>query len=155
MQELLELLQEEKLNGVPVLIFANKQDLAGAAPASDVSESPTNLISSRPWVTPPSHISRLLLQIFRFISLAPLDRYGAQPPHDPRSHVADPGLLSRDCRGNQGMCEGIRGSYGPSSMGQPYTVIRRANRIVHKLLRRSRPPAPHTLGWYGLDLQEH
>lgn len=37
-QELSELLDEEKLNGVPVLIFANKQDLLTAAPASEIAE---------------------------------------------------------------------------------------------------------------------
>ena len=36
MQELSELLEQEKLKGVPVLSFANKQDLKGAAPASEV-----------------------------------------------------------------------------------------------------------------------
>ncbi len=36
-QELHELLQEEKLAGVPVLIYANKQDLRLARKASDVS----------------------------------------------------------------------------------------------------------------------
>uniref|UniRef100_G1ND25 ADP-ribosylation factor-like protein 3 n=2 Tax=Galliformes TaxID=8976 RepID=G1ND25_MELGA len=37
-QELAELLDEEKLGGVPVLIFANKQDLLTAAPASEIAE---------------------------------------------------------------------------------------------------------------------
>lgn len=38
MQELAELLDEEKLSGVPVLIFANKQDLLTAAPAAEIAE---------------------------------------------------------------------------------------------------------------------
>lgn len=38
LQELAELLEEEKLGGVPVLIFANKQDLLTAAPASEIAE---------------------------------------------------------------------------------------------------------------------
>lgn len=38
LQELAELLDEEKLSGVPVLIFANKQDLLTAAPASEITE---------------------------------------------------------------------------------------------------------------------
>ncbi|CAM9294180.1 unnamed protein product [Lampetra planeri] len=38
LQELAELLDEEKLSGVPVLIFANKQDLLTAAPASEIAE---------------------------------------------------------------------------------------------------------------------
>ena len=38
LQELRELIQEEKLLGVPVLIFANKQDLTNAARAADVAE---------------------------------------------------------------------------------------------------------------------
>uniref|UniRef100_A0A4W3K8J9 ADP ribosylation factor like GTPase 3, like 2 n=1 Tax=Callorhinchus milii TaxID=7868 RepID=A0A4W3K8J9_CALMI len=37
-QELAELIEEEKLIGVPVLIFANKQDLLTAAPAADIAE---------------------------------------------------------------------------------------------------------------------
>uniref|UniRef100_A0A8C4QHZ9 ADP ribosylation factor like GTPase 3a n=1 Tax=Eptatretus burgeri TaxID=7764 RepID=A0A8C4QHZ9_EPTBU len=37
-QELAELLEEEKLCGVPVLLFANKQDLLTAAPASEIAE---------------------------------------------------------------------------------------------------------------------
>ncbi|XP_070540957.1 ADP-ribosylation factor-like protein 3 [Ptychodera flava] len=36
--ELAELLEEEKLSGVPLLIFANKQDLFSAAPASEIAE---------------------------------------------------------------------------------------------------------------------
>lgn len=32
------MLDEEKLSGVPVLIFANKQDLLTAAPASEIAE---------------------------------------------------------------------------------------------------------------------
>ncbi|VDD89443.1 unnamed protein product [Enterobius vermicularis] len=36
--ELLELLDEDKLRGVPVLIFANKQDLLTAAKASDIAD---------------------------------------------------------------------------------------------------------------------
>uniref|UniRef100_A0A9J8ANB1 ADP-ribosylation factor-like protein 3 n=3 Tax=Cyprinus carpio TaxID=7962 RepID=A0A9J8ANB1_CYPCA len=37
-QELAELLDEEKLSGVPILVFANKQDLLTAAPASEIAE---------------------------------------------------------------------------------------------------------------------
>ena len=36
-QELEQLLEEEKLAGVPVLVFANKQDLVTAASARDVA----------------------------------------------------------------------------------------------------------------------
>lgn len=36
--ELGELLDEEKLTGVPVMMFANKQDLFNAAPASEIAE---------------------------------------------------------------------------------------------------------------------
>uniref|UniRef100_A0A8K9XF90 ADP-ribosylation factor-like protein 3 n=1 Tax=Oncorhynchus mykiss TaxID=8022 RepID=A0A8K9XF90_ONCMY len=36
--ELEELIDEENLKGVPVLIFANKQDLATASPASEIAE---------------------------------------------------------------------------------------------------------------------
>lgn len=34
--ELNQLLEEEKLAGVPLLVFANKQDLLNAAPAGEV-----------------------------------------------------------------------------------------------------------------------
>eukprot|EP01116_Phalansterium_solitarium_P016986 TRINITY_DN4070_c0_g1_i1.p1 TRINITY_DN4070_c0_g1~~TRINITY_DN4070_c0_g1_i1.p1 ORF type:complete len:192 (-),score=26.21 TRINITY_DN4070_c0_g1_i1:127-663(-) len=37
-EELSTLLEEEKLAGVPVLIFANKQDLANALPAKEIAE---------------------------------------------------------------------------------------------------------------------
>jgi len=37
-EELTELLEDEKLVGVPLLIFANKQDLVTAAKASDIAE---------------------------------------------------------------------------------------------------------------------
>ena len=45
-QELTELLEEEKLAGVPVLIFANKQDLLSAAKSSDIAKG-LNLHSIR------------------------------------------------------------------------------------------------------------
>lgn len=53
-QELAELLDEEKLSGVPVLIFANKQDLLTAAPASEIAEG-LNLhtIRDRVWQIQP------------------------------------------------------------------------------------------------------
>merc|ERR1719331_1823078 len=38
-QELAELLEEDKLGGIPVLIFANKQDLISAVPADEVVEA--------------------------------------------------------------------------------------------------------------------
>merc|ERR1712190_331314 len=48
--ELRELLAEDKLGGIPVLIFANKQDLLQAVPADEISES-LNLqtITDRTW----------------------------------------------------------------------------------------------------------
>lgn len=49
-QELAELLDEEKLSGVPVLIFANKQDLLTAAPASEIAEGlKLHTIRDRMW----------------------------------------------------------------------------------------------------------
>ncbi|CAG5120087.1 unnamed protein product [Candidula unifasciata] len=48
--ELTELLEEEKLAGVPVLIFANKQDLLTAAKASEIAEGLNlNAIRDREW----------------------------------------------------------------------------------------------------------
>ncbi|KAH0629934.1 hypothetical protein JD844_012428 [Phrynosoma platyrhinos] len=37
-QELSELVEEENLTGVPLLVFANKQDLATASPAAEIAE---------------------------------------------------------------------------------------------------------------------
>lgn len=46
----MELLSEEKLTGVPILIFANKQDLNFAAMPSEIGESLNlTLIRDRPW----------------------------------------------------------------------------------------------------------
>jgi len=49
-QELNQLLEEEKLAGVPVLVFANKQDLLNAMPAKELAET-LNLhnIRDRKW----------------------------------------------------------------------------------------------------------
>ncbi|KAI6229438.1 ADP-ribosylation factor-like protein 3 [Aphelenchoides besseyi] len=45
--ELSELLEEEKLKNVPVLVFANKQDLFNAAPASEIADGMQLLSLSR------------------------------------------------------------------------------------------------------------
>lgn len=37
-QELAELTEDESLTGVPLLVFANKQDLVTAAPAAEIAE---------------------------------------------------------------------------------------------------------------------
>ena len=52
--ELGQLLHEEKLNGVPLLIFANKQDLISALTSEEISEG-LNLTSirDRPWSIQP------------------------------------------------------------------------------------------------------
>ncbi|XP_029300076.1 ADP-ribosylation factor-like protein 3 isoform X2 [Cottoperca gobio] len=48
--ELAELLEEEKLAAVPLLIFANKQDLMTATPASELAESLSlHTIRDRMW----------------------------------------------------------------------------------------------------------
>jgi len=52
--ELAELLEEEKLCGVPVLIYANKQDLINAANASDIAQGlQLNTIRDRTWQIQP------------------------------------------------------------------------------------------------------
>lgn len=53
-EELMELLEQEKLLGVPVLIYANKQDLNGAAKPSEIGQQ-LNLtaIRNRPWQIQP------------------------------------------------------------------------------------------------------
>ena len=52
--ELAQLLGEEKLEGVPLIIFANKQDLISALSAEEISEG-FDLISirDRPWIIQP------------------------------------------------------------------------------------------------------
>ena len=48
--ELAQLLCEEKLEGVPLLIFANKQDLISALSAEEISEGfDLTSIRDRPW----------------------------------------------------------------------------------------------------------
>ncbi|XP_041368386.1 ADP-ribosylation factor-like protein 3 [Gigantopelta aegis] len=52
--ELNDLLEEEKLNGVPVLVFANKQDLMSAAPAAEIAEGLSlSSIRDRQWQIQP------------------------------------------------------------------------------------------------------
>ncbi|XP_040569363.1 ADP-ribosylation factor-like protein 3 [Lepeophtheirus salmonis] len=49
-QELQELLFEEKLTNVPVMIYANKQDVISASPASEIAEGlGLHHIKDRPW----------------------------------------------------------------------------------------------------------
>ncbi|CAL4072273.1 unnamed protein product, partial [Meganyctiphanes norvegica] len=49
-QELSEILCEDKLAGVPVLIFANKQDLFNAAPSAEIAEGlGLHTIRDRAW----------------------------------------------------------------------------------------------------------
>lgn len=53
-QELQELLFEDKLNGVPLMIFANKQDLAGAEPVGKIGEGlGLHNIKDRSWQIQP------------------------------------------------------------------------------------------------------
>ena len=48
--ELQALLEEDKLVGVPLLIFANKQDLLSSLPADEIEEMLNlSLISDRAW----------------------------------------------------------------------------------------------------------
>ena len=48
--ELQKLLVEDKLAGVPILIFANKQDLELAMPADEIEETlHLSEINDRPW----------------------------------------------------------------------------------------------------------
>ena len=50
----MELLEEDKLSGVPVLIYANKQDLARAAIHSEIAEGlQLNTIKDRAWQIQP------------------------------------------------------------------------------------------------------
>ncbi|XP_055350529.1 ADP-ribosylation factor-like protein 3 [Paramacrobiotus metropolitanus] len=52
--ELGELLMEEKLSGVPILVFANKQDLNHAAPANEIAEGlQLHTIRDRVWQIQP------------------------------------------------------------------------------------------------------
>lgn len=52
--QLAELLDEEKLAGTPVLVFANKQDLMNAASSAEMMEDMNlNSIKDRPWQIQP------------------------------------------------------------------------------------------------------
>jgi ADP-ribosylation factor-like protein 3 len=49
--ELRSLLEDEKLAGIPLLVFANKQDLVAAAPADEIAEQlALNSIRDRKWL---------------------------------------------------------------------------------------------------------
>ena len=49
-EELQALLEEDKLAGVPILIYANKQDLYTACPADEIEETLNlSMIQDRPW----------------------------------------------------------------------------------------------------------
>merc|ERR1711975_78273 len=53
--ELAELLEEDKLGGIPVLVFANKQDLISAVPGDELIETMGLMdIKDRPWQIQPS-----------------------------------------------------------------------------------------------------
>ncbi|KAK3757414.1 hypothetical protein RRG08_008351 [Elysia crispata] len=53
-EELTELFEEEKLAGVPVLVFANKQDLVNAARSSEIADGLNlNSIRDRAWQIQP------------------------------------------------------------------------------------------------------
>jgi len=49
-EELQSLLEEDKLAGVPILIYANKQDLLSALPADEIEDMLSlSLINDRAW----------------------------------------------------------------------------------------------------------
>ena len=49
-EELQKLLEDDKLAGVPILVFANKQDLELAMPADEIEETlHLSMISDRAW----------------------------------------------------------------------------------------------------------
>ena len=49
-EELQKLLEEDKLAGLPMLIFANKQDLISALPAEEIEELLNlSMINDRAW----------------------------------------------------------------------------------------------------------
>ena len=75
--ELTQLLEEDKLSGVPILIFANKQDLLNALPASEVNKK--------------TQFIKLFLSYY-----GPLDLDRIEPTHNPRSRMADPIMLSKE-----------------------------------------------------------
>ena len=68
-QELRELLEEEKLAGVPVMIFANKQDLVNACAAHEIADGLNlNSIRDREWrIQPCSAISGEGVRVSHFL----------------------------------------------------------------------------------------
>lgn len=96
--ELGQLLEEEKLDGIPLLVFANKQDLLNALPASDVSRTLCMApgASQAPlcgqWAaTPEPGCSRRAHH-----PITSADLYRPEPAHDSGPAVADPGVLGQD-----------------------------------------------------------
>ena len=86
--ELGQLLEEDKLAGVPLLVFANKQDLLNAVPAAEVTLLQA---STPPW-------SCWLLTPILVLADLPI----SQPAHGARPPVAHPGLLRQERRGPPG-----------------------------------------------------
>ena len=68
--ELSQLLEEDKLAGVPLMVFANKQDLLNAQPAAEIADG-LNLfnIRDRPWQIQPcsAKSGKLFYDTFAFI----------------------------------------------------------------------------------------
>uniref|UniRef100_A0A8C1CT73 ADP-ribosylation factor-like protein 3 n=1 Tax=Cyprinus carpio carpio TaxID=630221 RepID=A0A8C1CT73_CYPCA len=99
-QELAELLDEEKLNMVPLLIFANKHDMTMAATAAEIAES-LNLhtIRDRIWQIQPC--SALTAEGVQTCSLSAVGRDGlALQEHSHQEEMTDQSLnliLSQCC----------------------------------------------------------
>ena len=91
MQELSELLQDESLAGVPVLVFANKQDLDLAMPPDEVCMSVLHRLSYSHQMT----ASSLNSSQFSDCRQVPVDLTD-------RSSLADPAVLCHQGRGDPG-----------------------------------------------------
>lgn len=62
----MELLEEDKLNGVALLVYANKQDLMNAAKASEIAEGlQLHTLRDRPWqIQPCSAVTQEGVKVF-------------------------------------------------------------------------------------------
>ncbi|XP_011907065.1 PREDICTED: ADP-ribosylation factor-like protein 3 isoform X1 [Cercocebus atys] len=125
-QELAELLEEEKLSCVPVLIFANKQDLLTAAPASEIAEG-LNLHTIRD-------------RVWQIQSCSALTGEGVQEMWD---SVACPvWLMYADVAGTSvSLCYGCKGK--DSCQQLPWILFWASEETLHALE-----------GWHELGLQK-
>lgn len=148
-QELSELIDEENLKGVPVLIFANKQDLATASPASEIAEG-LNLHTyrDREWqIQACSAVSGEGVQVWALILfLAHSDRSQLAASNGPRPPLRSALIQS------ESVWTGCTSALLLSShlLLKPFLP-----HVVNFSLSRAEIVFIIPAGWHELDLQQH